>query len=79
MIKRNLGNAERAARFVVGVVLLVWAWREPELSLLQWGVVIAALALVLNGVFSRCYLWYVLDLDSCKEGDDCIDKSSSCP
>ncbi|MEM6583284.1 MAG: DUF2892 domain-containing protein, partial [Pseudomonadota bacterium] len=62
MIKRNLGNTERAARFVVGVVLLVWAWREPELSALEWGVVIAASALVLNGVFSRCYLWYVLDL-----------------
>ncbi|MEM7279977.1 MAG: DUF2892 domain-containing protein, partial [Pseudomonadota bacterium] len=77
MIKRNLGNLERAVRLLLGVFLLAWAWQQQNMTLLGWCVVIAAVALVLNGIFSRCYLWYVLDLDSCKDGEDCIDRSSS--
>jgi len=31
-----------------------------------------SVALILNGVFSRCYLWYVLDFNTCRSGrEDC--------
>ena len=33
---------------------------------------VVATALILNGVFSRCYLWYVLDIKTCeRDGKDC--------
>jgi len=37
-----------------------------------------SLALILNGVFSRCYLWYILEINTSGEGEDCRPQSS-CP
>lgn len=64
MIERNLGNVERALRLVFGLVLLGWASTREGMNAADWFVVLVAVALVLNGIFSRCYLWYLLDIDT---------------
>lgn len=67
MIKKNLGNIERAIRFVAGVGMLVWALLQPQLLWLEWLLLLAASFLLLNGIFSRCYLWYLFDLNTCRK------------
>jgi hypothetical protein len=72
MIQRNLGNIERLFRLVCGIALLAWALTRPTLNGIEWLAVVASVALLLNGIFSRCYLWYVLDINTCDPGDpDC--------
>lgn len=79
MIERNLGNAERVLRLILGVLMLAWASQQPGMNLIDWFVVTVATALILNGIFSRCYVWYVLDINS-RHGDekDC-QPESTCP
>ena len=67
-IERNLGNVERIIRLLLGGWLMVVAITSPGLNGIEWFVGIISICLVLNGIFSRCYLWYVLDLDSHKAG-----------
>ena len=69
MIERNLGNAERLVRLLFGILMLVWATQQVKMNVVDWFVVIMAIALVLNGIFSRCYLWYVLDINTCDNPD----------
>ena len=64
MIERNLGNVERIARLLGGIWLAVWAFLQPDMNTVEWFATAVALMLILNGIFSRCYLWYVLDLNS---------------
>ena len=64
MIERNLGNAERLVRLMFGLSLGGWALMQPMMNGVEWFVVIISMMLVLNGLFSRCYLWYVLDVDT---------------
>lgn len=64
MIERNLGNIERVIRLLLGVAFLAWSITRPSLNGVDWFVMLIATALILNGVFSRCYLWYVLDLNT---------------
>jgi Inner membrane protein YgaP-like, transmembrane domain len=71
MIERNLGNIERVVRLFSGLLLAAWALSQPVLNGIEWFVMIISIALILNGIFSRCYLWFVLDLntyDSDKQG-----------
>jgi len=74
MINRNLGNIERIARLVMGLVFAGWAFSQPYLNGIEWFVTIVSLMLILNGIFSRCYLWYVLDIDT--SGSDYSDKAT---
>jgi hypothetical protein len=60
MIDRNLGNAERLVRFSMGLAFAGWAFSQPYL----------------NGIFSRCYLWYVLELDTAHQSKDDSAKTS---
>lgn len=72
MIERNLGNTERVVRLVLGIAMCVWAFFQSAMNLVDWFVIVVAVALILNGIFSRCYLWYVLDVKSCSGSDkDC--------
>ncbi len=64
MIERNLGNVERIARLVFGAGLTLWLWQQPSYTIADIIAGVVALFLILNGVFSRCYLWYVLDISS---------------
>ena len=64
MIERNLGNMERLVRLALGVGLFGWFTLQPSVNGIDWFVAVISLCLILNGVFSRCYLWYVLDLKS---------------
>ena len=64
MIERNLGNIERIVRLLLGITFLAWSVTRPSLNGVDWFVMVIATALILNGIFSRCYLWYVLDIDS---------------
>lgn len=64
MTERNLGNIERVIRLVAGVLFAGWAFSQPHMNAIEWFVVVISICLVLNGIFSRCYLWYVLDIDT---------------
>lgn len=66
MIERNLGNAERIIRLCAGSALILWLAVQPNVNGMDWFIAIISLALILNGVFSRCYLWFVLDLNTHK-------------
>ena len=77
MIERNLGNAERVLRLLFGVALFSWAFLQQTMTMVDWYVVVVAIALVMNGIFSRCYLWYLLDVNTCRqEGADCQPNST---
>lgn len=65
MLERNIGNAERIVRFSFGLIFGAWAFMQPSLNTsAEWVVIIVAVSLMLNGIFSRCYLWYLLDVDT---------------
>jgi hypothetical protein len=68
MIEKNLGNIERALRLIAGLCLAVWAVTQPAPGAIVWFAVVISGFLVLNGVFSRCYLWFVLDINSRRAG-----------
>jgi len=78
MIERNIGNIERLVRLAMAFGLAVWAYRQSDLNGIDWFVVAVAVALFLNGIFSRCYLWYLLDINTCSNGRDC-DTEYTCP
>lgn len=64
MIEKNIGNAERLVRLVFGVMLGVWLLTRPDINGIEIFVGIVSVMLILNGIFSRCYLWFVLDIDT---------------
>jgi hypothetical protein len=64
MIERNLGNVERVIRLFFGLFFGAWALTQYPLNGIEWFITIVALSLILNGIFSRCYLWYVLDINT---------------
>jgi Protein of unknown function (DUF2892) len=64
MIERNLGNIERVVRLFLGVAFAAWAFLQPSMNVIEWFVIGISLALLLNGIFSRCYVWYMLDINS---------------
>ena len=57
MIERNLGNIERLLRLAAGLFLAASAINATHMNSIEWFVVLISLFLILNGVFSRCYLW----------------------
>lgn len=68
MIDSNLGNIERVVRLLMGLAFGGWALAQPILNGVEWFVVIISLMLMLNGIFSRCYLWYILEIDTSETG-----------
>lgn len=78
MIERNLGNVERVVRLLFGLLFLVWTLMQPALNGIEWFVLVISTFLILNGIFSRCYLWYILDINSCNEGDRDCRRDPSC-
>jgi hypothetical protein len=66
MIDKNLGNAERLVRLGLGLAFAIWMLMQPSMNGIEWMVMVISLALVLNGVFSRCYLWFVIERSSFK-------------
>ena len=78
MIERNLGNIERVARLVMGVVFELWAVSQPYRNAIEWFVVAMSLMLVFNGIFSRCYFWYVLEINTCAQKGENCNQSSTC-
>jgi hypothetical protein len=65
MIERNLGMAERLLRLAGAIILAGWAVSRDSHDLLTPLALVAATALLLNFVFSRCYLWSLLGINSC--------------
>lgn len=64
MIERNLGNIERVSRLLAGLLLGAWAVTSAEMNGIEWFVVAISILLIMNGIFSRCHLWFVPDIDS---------------
>ena len=58
----------------MGLVLAGWSLIQPYFNVIEWFVVPVSVMLILNGIFSRCYLWYVLDIDT--SGADYSDTSA---
>ncbi len=77
MIERNLGNAERITRLVMGALFALWSLQQPSLNGIEWLVMALSLALILNGVFSRCYLWYIIEMSSMRS-DGSVRTPSTC-
>lgn len=67
MIERNLGNIERLVRLLIGVAFGLWAFMQPQLNWIEWLVIMTSLLLILNGIFSRCYVWYLFDVNTNKK------------
>jgi hypothetical protein len=61
MIEKNVGNIERIMRLFIGPSLGLWASMQPSINAIEWFVIGISIALIINGVFSRCYFWWVLD------------------
>lgn len=70
MIERNLGNVERVTRLVFGLFFGAWVMTRPDITAMDVFVLVIALTLILNGIFSRCYLWYVLDINTMDEDEE---------
>ena len=51
-------------RLFLGIAFAAWALLQPTMNIIEWFVVGISLALILNGIFSRCYVWYMLDINS---------------
>ena len=64
MLARNLGNIERVIRLLMGLALLAWAVTRSDMNAMEWFVVVIATFLIMNGIFARCYLWYILEVDT---------------
>ncbi len=73
MIDRNLGHTERVLRLIGAIILAAWAASRGSHDLLTPLALLAALALTLNFLFSRCYLWALLGLNTCE------DREGGCP
>jgi len=73
MIERNLGNMERFLRFSAGIGILVYLATRPDVPPVAWFAGVVAIMLVLNGIFSRCYVWYLFDLNTYRSKDPVCD------
>ena len=71
MIEKKLGNVERVVRLVIGLGLFGSLAIQPAANGIDWFVAVVALFLLLNGVFSRCYLWYVIELNTHNNSKSC--------
>ena len=72
MSRQNLGPIERVVRLPVGLALGAWALTQSIMGAVEWLALLAATFLVLNCLFGRCYLWQLLDINTCKlQGRDC--------
>lgn len=70
MIERNLGSTERVLRLVGAIILLAWVTSRDNHDILTLLALLAVLALTLNFLFSRCYLWALLGLNSCENDEN---------
>ena len=64
MIERNLGNIERLIRFLIGLGFAYWVFTRPYLNAIEWFIMAVSLMLILNGVFSRCFFWWMLGINT---------------
>lgn len=78
MINRNIGMSERILRFVFAVILVGWTASSGSFGLGETLAILAALALLWNSIFARCYLWKWLNVSSCNpEKEDCSSGAGS--
>ena len=79
MIERNLGNFERVLRLLAGLAIGIWALAQPSMNGIELFVMVISMMLMMNGIFSRCYLWFVLDINSCSDNsEECRQSNSLC-
>ena len=67
MNEQNLGLIERVIRLLLGLGLGIWVLLQQALGAAEWVALLAASFLVLNGIFGRCYLWLLLNLNTCEQ------------
>jgi hypothetical protein len=78
MFEKNLGNIERILRLLTGIFFIGWALMQDTMNGIDWFIVIVSLMLILNGIFSRCYLWYILELDTRSSKDSATNINTPC-
>ena len=72
MLNPNLGTRERGLRLLGAIILSGWVFTRGSFDVLAVIAGIAALALLANAIFSRCYLWAMLGISTCdRESDSC--------
>ena len=71
MIGHNLGLIERVVRLLLGLGLGAWALIQPALGVVEATALLAASFLILNCVFGRCYLWSLLNVNTCGQRKKC--------
>ncbi len=74
-MKPNLSPFERVFRTLLGCLLALIALSQPELGLLEIIVLIAAVFLILNGIWARCYLWRWLGLNTAQNDIELCNRS----
>lgn len=70
MFERNLGNIERLVRLLFGLGFLAWAVTRPYLNPIEWFVILVSLMLIVNGIFSRCFIWWMLGINTYKAASE---------
>lgn len=65
MIDPNLGAMERGLRLLLSVLTLAWLAFRPQHDIWSAVAAVAALALALNALYARCYLWTLLGVNTC--------------
>ena len=78
MIPKNLGIIERIIRLIIGVIVGFWAFSQASFGWIEGIALVAALFLVMNAVFSRCYLWQLLGFNTCDEDDEDCNRQPAC-
>jgi hypothetical protein len=69
MINRNLGTVERGLRLLLAFIIAGWLLGRGQHDWLSPVAAAGATALLLNVLFSRCYLWALLGINSCGSKD----------
>ena len=78
MLEKNLGNIERVLRLLTGIFFITWALTQATMNGIDWFIAIVSLMLILNGIFSRCYLWYILEIDTRNSQDSTDNINTPC-
>ncbi len=65
-VKCNVGNTDRIVRFVVGILLLLWAFLGSSGSAAWIAGIIGAILVVTAGI-RFCPLYVLFGLSTCKE------------
>ncbi len=70
MFKKNVGNADRILRAILGVILVLVYFMAGDLSAgLKWAALIVGVIMLLTAAMSSCPLYSVFGIKTCKNDE----------